>query len=297
MINIAELLKDAPKGMKLYSPICGHCKLSSILHDDGIRVIAHDVPFRFDKYGRFCSAYDAECLLFPSKDCTWEGWEAQIKHKFNIGDWITSIDDEGDVSTEKVVSFTCNKVMLVDTDGCHTTYPKTELSGYRLWSFKDAKDGDVLYSLDSKQPFIYKVRPQFSQAIGYCCINKFGDFAVWNTNKCIICTDKYIPATKEQRDLLFQKMKEAGYKWDADKKELKKIPKHYDISNFHAGMPVLVRVDESDDWRYVQFSHTRTMPSYRFVAGAGMWNQCIPFEGNEHLLGTTDMCPEEYINW
>ena len=31
------------------------------------------------------------------------------------------------------------------------------------------------------------------------------------------------PATKEQRDLLFQKMKEAGYEWDADKKELKMI--------------------------------------------------------------------------
>ena len=29
------------------------------------------------------------------------------------------------------------------------------------------------------------------------------------------------PATKEQRDLLFQKMKEAGYKWDFMKKELK----------------------------------------------------------------------------
>ena len=32
-----------------------------------------------------------------------------------------------------------------------------------------------------------------------------------------------VPATKEQRDLLFQKMKEAGYEWDAEKKELKKI--------------------------------------------------------------------------
>ena len=31
------------------------------------------------------------------------------------------------------------------------------------------------------------------------------------------------PASKEQRDLLFQKMKEAGYEWDAEKKELKKI--------------------------------------------------------------------------
>ena len=29
------------------------------------------------------------------------------------------------------------------------------------------------------------------------------------------------PATKEQRDLLFQKMHEFGYEWDAEKKELK----------------------------------------------------------------------------
>jgi hypothetical protein len=33
----------------------------------------------------------------------------------------------------------------------------------------------------------------------------------------------FIPATKEQREFLFQKMKEAGYEWDAEKKELKKI--------------------------------------------------------------------------
>ena len=33
-------------------------------------------------------------------------------------------------------------------------------------------------------------------------------------------------ATKEQRDLLFQKMKEAGYEWNAEKKELKKIVKN-----------------------------------------------------------------------
>ena len=33
----------------------------------------------------------------------------------------------------------------------------------------------------------------------------------------------FTPATKEQRDFLFQKMKDAGYEWDEDKKELKKL--------------------------------------------------------------------------
>lgn len=31
------------------------------------------------------------------------------------------------------------------------------------------------------------------------------------------------PATKEQRDLLFQKIKEAGYKWNPGTKTLKKL--------------------------------------------------------------------------
>ena len=34
--------------------------------------------------------------------------------------------------------------------------------------------------------------------------------------------DEVTPATKEQCDLLFAKMKEAGYEWDNDKKELMK---------------------------------------------------------------------------
>ena len=34
---------------------------------------------------------------------------------------------------------------------------------------------------------------------------------------------KIYPATKDQRDLLFQKMKESGYEWNDEKKELKKI--------------------------------------------------------------------------
>ena len=44
-----------------------------------------------------------------------------------------------------------------------------------------------------------------------------------STTDYIIVLDKYVPATKEQRDFLFRKMKEAGYEWDATKKQLKKL--------------------------------------------------------------------------
>ena len=108
-----------------------------------------------------------------------------------------------------------------------------------------------------------------------------------------------VPATKEQRDLLFAKMKEAGYEWDADKKELKKNPKHYDISNFHAGMPVLVRADNVCRWDYSVFSRITGNVDWPFAVCNGVsFTQCIPFnDDTKHLLGTTDMPSEEYINW
>ena len=94
---------------------------------------------------------------------------------------------------------------------------------WHRWTIEDAKDGDVLYSLDSCQPFIYKGRKSHEQATAYCGINKYDKFFVEKTEDYIIVLDKYVPATKEQRDFLFRKMKEAGYEWDAEKKELKKI--------------------------------------------------------------------------
>lgn len=93
-----------------------------------------------------------------------------------------------------------------------------------LWTIQDAKDGDVL--TDSNHPCIFKSINEENVLLAYCGINDKGNFAtesesednVWDDNP-----EKYSPATKEQRDLLFQKMKEAGYEWDAEKKELKKI--------------------------------------------------------------------------
>ena len=57
----------------------------------------------------------------------------------------------------------------------------------------------------------------------YCGIKPNGNFEIGKDNWYFCGTLHIHPATEEQRDLLFQKMKEAGYTWDAEKKELKKI--------------------------------------------------------------------------
>lgn len=70
-INIAEILKDCPKGMKLYSPIYGEVELSQICKDCyNFPIIVETVmgdSLSFAKDGRLYIKYlDAECLLFPS---------------------------------------------------------------------------------------------------------------------------------------------------------------------------------------------------------------------------------------
>lgn len=84
-----------------------------------------------------------------------------------------------------------------------------------------------------------------------------------------------------------------------DYKELELPKPHYDIANFHAGMPVLVRDNNEEEWRHTAFSHmTSRFYENKFAAGCTYWSQCIPFnDDTKHLLGTTDMCDEMYINW
>jgi hypothetical protein len=68
MTNIAEILKNTPKGTKLYSPIFGECKFDHVSPCNSIYVRYKDTQIEFNKYGQFSlDDSDGECLLFPSK--------------------------------------------------------------------------------------------------------------------------------------------------------------------------------------------------------------------------------------
>jgi len=97
----------------------------------------------------------------------------------------------------------------------------------RLWTIQDAKDGDVLATEDKNftTPFvaIYKsIGDTVYDNItfnSHCFIGFDGNFYGGEEGHTI---EDIHPATKEQRKLLSQRMKEAGYEWDAEKKELRK---------------------------------------------------------------------------
>lgn len=71
-INLAEILKDCPKGTRLYSVVHGDCILKHV-KDDNIVVTFTDKSsfefsweFTFD--GRLDNSFLGECVLFPAKD-------------------------------------------------------------------------------------------------------------------------------------------------------------------------------------------------------------------------------------
>lgn len=142
-----------------------------------------------------------------------------LNQKFKVGDWITN----GLANPMKIISIEDDMYYThssIDND--------IELGGdiesidkeYHLWTIQDAKDGDVLVDEDDNIGI-------FQECVGLCwhsyfyleCDGKLRGFSIRGSHK----QTNTSPATKEQRDLLFLKMKEADYEFDFKKKELKRV--------------------------------------------------------------------------
>ena len=159
-----------------------------------------------------------------------------VESKFKVGDWIasnyrkwitqiTSIHKDGYTNS--------NNGFILFKDEKH----------YHLWTIQDAEDGDVLACGDKVTdcPFIFHNLTEELNPRSYCGVNTLRHFQVNDENGGFWCDSYEVrPATKEQRDLLFQKMKDAGYEWDEAKKELNHRWENGDI----------VRLKEDDGTRW-----------------------------------------------
>ena len=72
-LNLVEILKDCPKGTKLYSTVYGEVELEELYQDKDtlypIRVKLRDNALDdFSKEGRLDVDYSGECMLFPSRE-------------------------------------------------------------------------------------------------------------------------------------------------------------------------------------------------------------------------------------
>lgn len=106
-MNIAEKLKDCPKGMELYSPIIGYCQFFDILDSAGekvVRVYKEDsmIFYQFRSNGTYRlpgNEVDGECMLFVDDNCDASDW-AEFNYKkpcpFKPFDKVVMRHDETD---------------------------------------------------------------------------------------------------------------------------------------------------------------------------------------------------------
>ena len=126
---------------------------------------------------------------------------------------------------------------------------------FRLWTIQDAKDGDVLAYNDCRNNIWVCIFKEYTneRVYDYCTLDKesFWEYGNWN----YLASFNYAPATKEQRDTLFTKMKKAGYEWDAEKKKPKEIEqKPVDIvailKDYFATTP---KEQQDKDWEELKY--------------------------------------------
>ena len=140
--------------------------------------------------------------------------------KFKVGDWVVIYPGCNAHQIIKVVENTTNHPYGYGYDTVDGYSFNDIAEGVRLWNIKDAKDGDVLYS--GEVIFIFnKIDGEWLHC--YCSCHKDGSFIRDYDLMTAEYFNEVYPATIEQRDTLFQKIKEEGYDWDSDKKELHKI--------------------------------------------------------------------------
>ena len=146
------------------------------------------------------------------------------------------------------------------------------------------KDGDVVTimpHIGDKLIYLFKAEDD-EKYYGHVFLD--GNIAIVNEDSYCqkdFCTAR--TSTEEEKQQLFEALAKKGKAWDAEKKQIVDIKKELQFKPFEK---VLVRDSYNDMWRASFFSHIKEDDG-RYVTTCCTWKFCIPYIGNESLVGTT----------
>ena len=236
-IDLTKILKDCPKGFKLYTPLLGEVEFKGICSDEKYNILVSysggESQSEFTKQGFYYALKNAECLLFPSAEqrdwrkfkAPWYKKEMDINSMSNKDNErlrktaIAFLKDFAEQGYENAVE--C--IDWLEKQGEQAS-SQTNEELIREWTIQDAKDGDILAC--NEEILLFKSYSALQGRISlYCWYNGHtNNFHSKEVIDMLLTTrNKICPATKEQRDALMKAMNDAGYEWDAEKKELKKL--------------------------------------------------------------------------
>ena len=298
-INIAELLKDCPKGMELdcamwNNVVFDHVDMKSN-YPIFIKKMGGEMEFLTED-GCFNFDLGAKCVIFPKNKTTWEGFVPPCG--FKDGDIITmkndcgahvfiynkTINEYGGYGYHVIITSLGNFKLKGFCSG-DTYHLATEEEKAKL--FDAIKDNGYKWNAETKS-LEKLVEPKF----------KVGDRIKAKDDYKKYITDGHVSTITSIEDGRYWSGAFAiEYINKQDDWEL--VPNKFDITTLKPFDKVLVRDNNEQFWTCDWFSFHDTRQVYPFACVEPMYSiyQCIPYKGNEHLLGKTDDCDEFYKNW
>jgi hypothetical protein len=290
--NVGGILKNYPKGTTVYSPMFGYGQLQKVTDKIHVKFPKeHNVKiFRLD--GKVSE--DGEMMLFPSKES--KVWDSFVK-PYSAGDfivvntcdskWISifkdikegQIDSHIDYCADDGLIYGVNNTLCDLVDIISTRYATEEEKEELLTHLK--QQAAKRWDFNTKR-LVDLVLPEF----------KIGDTLRVKEEPNITFTitgmteDAYIDKDNNRYHFKYQKQ------WEL-------VPNKFDPLTLKPFQKVLVRTTNCDRWEGDFFSSYRpdATVNNKFHCVTNWWEKCIPFEGNEHLLGTTDNCDDYFVTW
>lgn len=325
-INVAEILKEKPQGTKLYDLLYNiDVELDTISTTDTETVVwctnetdNNTTCHRgYSEFGTVRGCPDGLQILLPSKEMRHWG-----KFSWKKGDVLVHKDGDVHIIFERFVDDTyCSFVgkyylwkenndteqfykneRLLTSDfqkagkDAAQTYISTieERLGGKLnrgtlvveKPHSEFKDGDVLFVKCKGSTFIEifnysKKNGDLYDHVSLDIVSQdldiSGEYKIFKENIVEIRL-----ATEEEKQQLFSALEKEGKRWDAEKKQIVDLMPNVELKPFDK---VLVRDSKSDNWCANLFGYIDKDEYYHCVYTN--WVYCIPYAGNEHLLGTT----------
>lgn len=293
-INVAELLKDCPNGMELDCTMFDNAKFIGVENYDEpicIRIGNGDLYFHLTKFGTWNFNDNAKCLIYPKGKTTWEGFVPPCKYK--DGDIV--VDDSGAIFfyrqihpyyeepyadfycgvTSKLRSFVIKTGEAQRCGKISSIRYATEEEKQKLFDAIKAKG----YKWNAETKTLEKlIEPKF----------KVGDRIRHKTH---IRQGNAVTEIKDTHYILDDELALPFISQD----EYELVPNKFDITTLKPFDKVLVRDGNKDKWNIDFFGYYRDDGTYQCMTFTK--NQCIPYEVNQHLLGTTNDCDDFYKTW
>ena len=322
-INVAEILKDKSQGTKLYDLLRNiDVELDKVHTTDvgtyiectSTNEVGSTLLFDYSKLGTEKCWLEGLRILLPSKNmrdwgkfawkkgdllinscgfqCIFKEWASDDYTKFN-GCYSNSRDGYEDVSNAETAKFD-----KLDNNIAYGYVREIErklggilnLTTLEIEKQYEFKDGDIAFADYGNRQNVFIVSGITGLSEGYSSFISLDLSSLTLSMGCRISffkkdLCKLRLATEEEKKQFFSALEKEGKRWDSDKKAIVDLKPKVELNPFDN---VLVRHQKTEEWRANIFSHTDKTDEYLdYVCVNGRWEFCIPYEGNESLLGTT----------